>query len=240
MSPNERMERGSESVFDEQESAYQQDGEGYDDEVEILVDEALYRSSEFPDEPPDEEEAQAASDDRGQHEHAEIDVEYSCGEGEDFVRYRGETGREDGPEVPLFVDAGYRIESLLAEYPRDEPMVYRIPGPEAERIGDDGAHERTGEADGRIAERFARTSEAQRYQQYIRRYRKEARFGQSENEQRGRPPRAVGPAEYPVIGPTDYIRLFYRYFGRSVIHLLFAFMYRSAKIMRRYLFNLKS
>ena len=97
-------------------------------------------------------------------------------------------------------------------------MVYRIPGPEAERIGDDGAHERTGEADGRIAERFARTSEAQRYQQYIRRYRKEARFGQSENEQRGRPPRAVGPAEYPVIGPTDYIRLFYRYFGRSVIH----------------------
>lgn len=39
MSPNERMERGSESVFDEQESAYQQDGEGYDDEVEILVDE---------------------------------------------------------------------------------------------------------------------------------------------------------------------------------------------------------
>lgn len=78
MSPNERMERGSESVFDEQESAYQQDGESYDDEVEILVDEALYRSSEFPDEPPDEEEAQAASDDRGQHEHAEIDVEYSA------------------------------------------------------------------------------------------------------------------------------------------------------------------
>lgn len=48
----------SESVFDGEEAAYQQYGETYGQQVEILVDERLDRCAVFPDQPAYQHEAQ--------------------------------------------------------------------------------------------------------------------------------------------------------------------------------------
>ena len=75
-----------------------------------------------------------------------------------------------------------------------------LPQVVSDGVSGHGAEYRTDCADQRVAERFGGASESQGDQQDVGRNRKKAGFGECEDEQCGRSPAAVGPAEHPVVG----------------------------------------